>query len=194
MAQCIGFRNQKYFVLFATYMFIACVVVAGFSANALSRGELDRSSKSQVVMTMIFTGIFSIVFAGFSSFQFYLVVTNQTSYELSINTVSRMRARRQGSEWANPYDEGWHRNLVALFGSSNPFVLTLPSLSMPRGDGIDWETFDRNTSGDDDKKNERDGDHPSDNGGSGSNNNGVFGSSHSAGSRNAAGLQTVIET
>ena len=142
MVRCIGFRNHKHFTLFLIYLDLASIFVALMSLNLYMNSNLPKGDprSSQLLMAMVFSTVFSFVLAGFSLFQLYLIATNQTSYELAINSITKSKYQKEGKPWSNPYDLGWKKNFISVFGSSNPFMILFPSVAYPFGDGIHWET------------------------------------------------------
>ena len=52
--------------------------------------------------------------SGFLGLHTFLLLTNQTTIELAGHT--RSRVRRRGERWANPYNLGFRRNCLSVFG------------------------------------------------------------------------------
>ena len=46
----------------------------------------------------------------------YLSLTNQTTIEFYINMEERSEARAKGVVYKNPFDKGWRKNLLRVFG------------------------------------------------------------------------------
>lgn len=75
-------------------------------------------------------------------FQFYLLITGQSSVEYQINRRRRAEAYRDGRTYYNPYDLGLYRNFTSFFGIQEGdwyFQWIVPGLSKPKGDGTRFE-------------------------------------------------------
>ncbi|KAI4300952.1 hypothetical protein L6164_034277 [Bauhinia variegata] len=101
VGQCIGVRNYPFFILFITSSTLLCIYVFAFSwVNILrEKGTLwyvmSRDLLSVVLIVYCFIVIWFV--GGLTVFHFYLITTNQTTYE-------NFRYRYDKKE--NPYTKG----------------------------------------------------------------------------------------
>ncbi|KAI3446533.1 hypothetical protein Pfo_003198, partial [Paulownia fortunei] len=118
VGQCIGVRNYRTFILFVSTSTILCIYVFTFSLLHL----LEESGHIWAIMSRDVVAVILIVYCfiavwfvgGLSAFHFYLICTNQTTYE-------NFRYRYDKKE--NPYNQGMLKNLKEIF-----FSKTVPSL------------------------------------------------------------------
>ncbi|XP_071688463.1 probable protein S-acyltransferase 2 [Rutidosis leptorrhynchoides] len=115
VGQCIGARNYRYFILFITSSTLLCVYVFTFSLIDIIRqnGNFSNSFSKDVVSVILVAYCFICVWfvGGLSVFHFYLISTNQTTYE-------NFRYRYEKKK--NPFNEGFIKNLRDVFGSELP--------------------------------------------------------------------------
>ncbi|CAI9754782.1 unnamed protein product [Fraxinus pennsylvanica] len=118
VGQCIGLRNYRTYILFISTSTILCIYVFTFTlVNILKEpgsmwGILSRDIMSVVLLVYCFIAVWFV--GGLSVFHFYLICTNQTTYE-------NFRYRYDKKE--NPYNGGTIKNLKEIF-----FSKTAPSL------------------------------------------------------------------
>ncbi|KAM0026594.1 putative protein S-acyltransferase [Helianthus debilis subsp. tardiflorus] len=115
VGQCIGVRNYRFFILFVTSSTVLCVYVFVFSLFDIIRENssfMDSLSKD-VISVMLATYCFISVWfvGGLSVFHFYLISTNQTTYE---NFRYRFEKKK------NPYNEGFFKNFKDALCSKMP--------------------------------------------------------------------------
>lgn len=115
VGQCIGVRNYRSFILFITTSTILCMYVFTFSLlNIIKKpGSIWRSMSDDFISVILIGYCFIAVWfvGGLSVFHFYLMCTNQTTYE-------NFRYRYDKKE--NPYNHGIMRNLGEIFLSKIP--------------------------------------------------------------------------
>ncbi|KAK1408519.1 hypothetical protein QVD17_40364 [Tagetes erecta] len=115
VGQCIGVRNYRFFLLFITSSTALCVYVFTFSLFDLIRekGSLMDSLSKDVVSVTLATYCFVCVWfvGGLSVFHFYLISTNQTTYE-------NFRYRYEKKK--NPFNEGFLKNFKDVLCSKLP--------------------------------------------------------------------------
>jgi len=61
----------------------------------------------------------------------YLCLTNQTTIEFYINMEERSEAKAAGLVFKNPFDKGWRKNLIRVFGDAPWYQSSLISLREP---------------------------------------------------------------
>ncbi|WOL12577.1 putative protein S-acyltransferase 1 isoform X1 [Canna indica] len=119
VGQCIGLRNYRFFCMFISSATFLCIYVFTFSwLNII--GERKRyhdsvwkSMKGEVVSLLLILYTFLAVWfvGGLTAFHFYLISTNQTTYE-------NFRYRYDKKE--NPYNKGLLGNFAEVFFSTIP--------------------------------------------------------------------------
>ncbi|EYU20839.1 hypothetical protein MIMGU_mgv1a022060mg, partial [Erythranthe guttata] len=118
VGQCIGVRNYRTFILFVTTSTILCMYVFTFSLLHLLEepGHIWTVMSHDVISVILIAYCFIAVWfvGGLSVFHFYLMSTNQTTYE-------NFRYRYDKKE--NPYNRGMIKNIKEVFFSN-----TVPSL------------------------------------------------------------------
>ncbi|GFP83779.1 probable protein s-acyltransferase 3 [Phtheirospermum japonicum] len=118
VGQCIGVRNYRTFILFVSTSTILCMYVFTFSLLHILNEPghiwtvMSRDIVSVVLIVYCFIAVWFV--GGLSVFHFYLMSTNQTTYE-------NFRYRYDKKE--NPYNQGMLKNLKEVF-----FSKTTPSL------------------------------------------------------------------
>ncbi|CAN1259834.1 Probable protein S-acyltransferase 4 [Linum perenne] len=122
VGQCIGIRNYRFFFMFISTATILCIYVFVFSwINLLHRDVRIWKAMSQDVLSdflIVYCFIAVWFVGGLSIFHFYLICTNQTTYE-------NFRYRYDKKE--NPYNKGAVKNLFETFLTRIP-----PSIIKPR--------------------------------------------------------------
>lgn len=122
VGQCIGLRNYRFFYMFISTATILCLYVFIFSWVILAHGEkgilkaMAKDALSDFLVVYCFIALWFV--GGLTGFHFYLISTNQTTYE-------NFRYRYDKRE--NPYNQGVLRNFKEIFFSKIP-----PSLNFFR--------------------------------------------------------------
>jgi len=136
LANCVGFSNYKFFVLFLFYtVLFGSIMVAAGGYHIYDRiSKADGSSISDnldyyIVVAAAFAVIALLLLLPFTLTHFRLVVRNLT-------TIEHLEKRSRSS---NPFDLGWKRNFTEVFGS-NPFLWLVPVWSS-KGDGITFPSL-----------------------------------------------------
>lgn len=116
VGQCIGLRNYRFFFMFTSTSTILCIYVFVFSwINILKEYDdsLIRAISKDILSDFLIVYCFVAVWfvGGLTVFHFYLICTNQTTYE-------NFRYRYDKKE--NPYSRGMIRNLGEVFLSKIP--------------------------------------------------------------------------
>ncbi|KAG7964204.1 hypothetical protein I3843_09G157900 [Carya illinoinensis] len=115
VGQCIGLRNYRFFIMFITTSTILCIYVFGFSLINILKKEgivwkaMKEDILSDILMAYCFVAVWFV--GGLTVFHFYLICTNQTTYE-------NFRYRYNKKE--NPYNQGIKKNLREMFFSKIP--------------------------------------------------------------------------
>ncbi|KAL5707812.1 protein S-acyltransferase [Ranunculus cassubicifolius] len=119
VGQCIGLRNYRFFYMFISTSTTLCLYVFTFSWALLLHQKdhknqpLIQTMRNEVLSVVLIVYCFIAVWfvGGLTVFHFYLICTNQTTYE-------NFRYRYDKKE--NPYNKGIVRNLRELFFSKIP--------------------------------------------------------------------------
>ncbi|KAL8037098.1 hypothetical protein ABFX02_11G017300 [Erythranthe guttata] len=115
VGQCIGIRNYRYFYMFITTSTVLCVYVFVVSWINLvqTKGKATRAMSRDILSDFLIVYCFIVVWfiGGLTVFHFYLISTNQTTYE-----NFRYRYDRK----SNPYNKGIIENFREVFFSKIP--------------------------------------------------------------------------
>ncbi|KAK9266554.1 hypothetical protein L1049_001598 [Liquidambar formosana] len=131
VGQCIGERNYRYFITFVSLSTFLCIYVFVFLWINILRQEgnlwgiMSHDILSVILIVYCFIAVWFL--GGLTVFHFYLICTNQTTYE-------NFRYRYDKKE--NPYNKGTSKNIRELFFSKIP-----PSMINFR----EWVTEDDDT-------------------------------------------------
>lgn len=142
LANCIGFRNYKYFLLVHLYGVIATFIVILTYWEVLISAILSYNTTLFSVGFVIFVYVCNM---GMFSFLMWLLVTNwrlMFSGQTIIENSDRERFKLTNT--VNVYDFGCYKNFVKVFGS-NPLVWFMPFFANQEGCGIIYEHNYTNT-------------------------------------------------
>ena len=140
MNNCIGYNNYRYFVLFMLYLFFGCIYVVILTACGLYQLQeikTETSTESYAYLNNSLVYSFTIALsAGLSVailliWHFYLCVTNQTTIEFYINLEEKSDARDNNLAFKNPFDKGWRKNMMRVFGDLPWYKAGLISVREP---------------------------------------------------------------
>jgi len=142
VANCVGYQNHKYFVLFLLYLCAGCFYVAVLSFFPFYESTNYRKpyvgSRTTVLFVFVMTLSVMIAVGMLLAWHLYLVLTAQTTIEFYYNRNKAKHARIRGEVWHNEYDLGFGRNWKIFFGSGKFWFL--PFQKLPPGDGIVYLT------------------------------------------------------
>ena len=114
VGQCIGRRNYRYFFMFISTSTILCLYVFGFSwINFFQNDDVLEAMSNDYVSDILVIYCFIAIWfvGGLTTFHFYLICTNQTTYE---------NFRYQYDRKGNPYNKGALRNICETLCSKIP--------------------------------------------------------------------------
>jgi palmitoyltransferase len=143
--QCVGLGNERYFVLFMSWLCIACVIVTGSGwqvayqsirlRDRVREKTLLRSVRENadipsllagqwphpytprvfVLLTWVLAAVMAVGLGVMSMWQLVLVAHGETSVESHDNAHYEALSKRRGKSFANVYDLGPRRNLELFF-------------------------------------------------------------------------------
>eukprot|EP00768_Dysnectes_brevis_P004304 gnl/Dysnectes_brevis/3089_a3839_861.p1 GENE.gnl/Dysnectes_brevis/3089_a3839_861~~gnl/Dysnectes_brevis/3089_a3839_861.p1 ORF type:complete len:291 (-),score=5.05 gnl/Dysnectes_brevis/3089_a3839_861:67-939(-) len=125
---CIGLNNHGYFIRFLVNAALGAVsvIILAFSAHAFSKGQVPPPVRSGALLAIPFT--LSLIFL--SIVHIYLVLTNQTTVELTaLFTPGRTAVK-------GAYNKGWKENLKQGFGGLEWWRFLLPTFLKLSVDGL----------------------------------------------------------
>lgn len=116
VANCVGFKNYKYFLLFLIYACAGCTLymVAGIPLLSNAFGGGGVTFDFSMILAAILTAAFAVSLLFFLGFHIHLVVSGKTTLEMTTHHNK-----------PNVFDAGWRRNWCAVFGD-NPWYWLLP--------------------------------------------------------------------
>jgi len=141
---CVGFYNQKYFVLFVAYNCFMTWFMLVFMANDFGKimAKLDDLSfdladrNFQIVLAMLLLSLLCLGLTGFFLFHCYLVACNYTTIEFL-----EKRTLNPDPTHVNRYHVGIFRNIQAVMGK-NPLEWPFPIRWHVDGNGLEFPTRD----------------------------------------------------
>lgn len=157
MFNTVGYFNYRYFVNFLLYVLSGMMYGAYMSFRPfqnishpdyvknirLSRKNgfktvqhlypLVPTPDERSVVSLTFLLCVSVGFAVLCllGLHIYLLLTAQTTIEMTSNGFKKRIARSRGISWINPYDLGMKRNWQQVYGTSHPLLALLPSGRQP---------------------------------------------------------------
>ncbi|KAJ1767380.1 Palmitoyltransferase zdhhc2 [Coemansia sp. RSA 1843] len=137
---CVGFNNQKPFLLFIAYSMLYCLDIGVTSLVFYLRFIFNAPSTEEISITPLFLIILSLAFSmalvGFVGFHTYLTLNNLTTIESYERNNFRQENDRRGSgkKYINLFDLGAKKNLKQIFGSR--WLMWFIPLRTQTGDGM----------------------------------------------------------
>jgi len=147
---CIGFNNQRYFVLFLFYLLVGSLYVILLTLPIIlyHKPNYESNDSDQKVHHAISLFVFILCIATFLSvgtlfgFHIYLILTNQSTIELYYNRKQRQYMQRYGEIFENPYNLGYKKNFESVFGRNRFWFSCLLPGKIAIGDGLTFTTRD----------------------------------------------------
>ncbi|KAF2069885.1 hypothetical protein CYY_008795 [Polysphondylium violaceum] len=116
---CVGQNNHRYFILFLLYLLVSCIYVCILSIPHVFGDIYGGYLPFSTLMTFVLTLTISLALGGLFFWQFYLVMTNQTTIEFLHNRTQSRKAKARGEVYKNPYHLGIANNLREFFKVTN---------------------------------------------------------------------------
>jgi len=137
LANCIGFKNYKFFCLTIFWGFIGSTTVLLSFFDAVV--SVYRSYYSTTFQGCIIGITFFLNF-GLWSFLFYLLQTNVGLVFNNQTIIEKSEAEKfPATNKYNPYFQGYYRNFTTVFGT-NPLLWFFPINANLKGEGIIYES------------------------------------------------------
>eukprot|EP00927_Polykrikos_kofoidii_P001893 TRINITY_DN10737_c1_g1_i1.p1 TRINITY_DN10737_c1_g1~~TRINITY_DN10737_c1_g1_i1.p1 ORF type:complete len:349 (-),score=39.53 TRINITY_DN10737_c1_g1_i1:74-1120(-) len=134
IANCVGFRNHKHFLLLGFYGWCSVIFISVTMYESLHRSLVEETTfirRFLVVFGMTLSVILSTILTCFFTLHVWLVMKATTTIELCEKTYKR-KGTHVGQQ--SIYDRGTYRNICDVLGS-NPLVWFIPCVA-PDGDGL----------------------------------------------------------
>jgi hypothetical protein len=123
LSNCIGYSNYKFFLLIHLYGMILCSFVFFSYWETLYNNCFDYSSS---VITLSWNMFVYTINLGLFIFLVWLFYINWTLMFQGLTVIENAdRERFPSAKFNNPYDFGYYKNFVTVFGTS-PLIWFLP--------------------------------------------------------------------
>ncbi|KAG0330130.1 hypothetical protein BGZ99_007993 [Dissophora globulifera] len=151
---CVGHFNHRYFVMFLTYLPMACAyfMYMGIGPFLLLAELGDNDNwpyplpKALVAFSMVLAGAMGLAVGGMGCWHWYLTLTAQTTLEQYNNNYIKNVCKKKGEKFTNMYSFGIIGNLLDFFniGRRGPwYTALLPIRIPPIGNGKRFEKSGR---------------------------------------------------
>jgi palmitoyltransferase len=152
----VGYFNYRYFVNFLVYVMLGMMYgawvcwepfqwlqsdeyVAFVRKERMLHASLERpypmmphrSEKLEISLSFMLCLAVGGALVLLGGFHVFLVLTGQTTIEFHGNWTQWRRAKKQGTTYKNPYDQGWRLNWQQVYGKRCWFYSMLPSRREP---------------------------------------------------------------
>lgn len=138
IANCVGFRNHKYFFLLVFYSLVDCMFVVVTLSESLYKSLVDEmpfSHRFLLVFAMTLAVIMGVLLMMFFFFHVWLMLRATTTIEFCEKTYRHSGGAHRGS--SSIYDRGFFENVQSVLGP-NMMTWLLP-VSPPEGDGLSFK-------------------------------------------------------
>ena len=139
IANCVGFNNYKYFLLFLIYTVALTVYISAtliplvYSWLKLKSLENFIGAEVHTLVLAVLSNVVGVAVLCLLIFHFYLTLNGYTTIELL-----EKANRAAGGKYHNAYDLGMYRNWTRVMGT-NPLVWLIPIRYSVPGQGIFFE-------------------------------------------------------
>lgn len=151
-ANCIGYYNERYYIMFLVYCFIASVYAVVYNVYFLT--QFLTGSKFIVFLKIVFPFVSLVINFGTQSLYVILVFVHitvafssgvSTLYDLKLLFIGKTRHENKSSKNNSIYNKGWQSNLIESLGTRWYLTWIIPCIDSPLpGNGVEWELSNRN--------------------------------------------------
>lgn len=138
LANCIGFRNYKFFLLIHFYGFIASIIIAATYWEVIVNDQANEKTSLFKCWLSLFIYLCNF---GLLCFLSWLIIVN---WKLAFNNLTVIensdKERFPSTKAMNIYDIGKYKNFCSVFGS-NPLIWFLPISPNIKGNGLTFENI-----------------------------------------------------
>lgn len=139
IANCVGFRNHKFFFLLVMYSLLDCIFVITTISESLYRSLVDETEFTHrflLVFCMTLASMMGLLLTLFFMFHFWLMLRATTTIEFCEKTYRHSGCSHRGST-KSIYDRSTMMNIKAVLGA-NVLTWFLP-IAPPSGDGLSFK-------------------------------------------------------
>lgn len=150
MACCIGYYNQRYFMLFTLDIFVA--MVYAFYYNVKFVAPLISWSNGLIIIKLVFPLASFLIDFNIESIYIFLILINLVVglfsgflffYHFN-NILNGKITPENKNNSTSKYDKGWKINLIEVFGSRWYLTWMSPFIYSPLpGNGLMWDIADK---------------------------------------------------
>jgi len=152
IANCVGFKNHKYFFLLVLYSLLDCVFVIATVSESVQRSLVQETQFTHRFL-LVFCTTLAVLMGSllmlFLVFHTWLMLRTTTTMEFCEKTYRPSGGSHRGSN-TSIYDRGFLPNVRAVLGPSA--LLWFLPVSLPEGDGLSYAVakgMDEDECGDD---------------------------------------------
>lgn len=142
VANCIGFRNHKYFLNMIFFASVTAILAAVTSypvfITTLASESVDLGLAYFIVTSWILVLAFGILITGFFGLHMYLLFNQTTTIEFCEKSSKNPEKYKDGS----PYDRGCWENFVSVLGPWIPCWCIVVGPRNLEGDGLRFNVRD----------------------------------------------------
>lgn len=151
LACCVGYYNQRYFILFTFYIFVSMLYAFYFNVQFVSK--FITWNHGLVLVKFIFPlASFAIDFSNETLYVFLVVINFLVAlftgflffYHFKNLLKGRIVYEKNNESIDGAYDRGWKLNIMEVFGINWYLAWFLPFINSPMlGNGIDWSDINK---------------------------------------------------
>ena len=140
IANCVGFTNRKFFMLFLFYIILTLIISLGFEIPLLVKEVIEVVNGREtigfhfILLTLgtLIQVAFLVVISMFFKFHVDLVLGNSS-------TLDNLERQRNPNAGPNVYDIGAYENFVQVFGTNTClWLIPVAPTSSNKANGVVW--------------------------------------------------------